>query len=209
MQAYNGLYLHGFLSSGNSEKGQWLKKIVNQQNLEQANDVFNEIVTPTYSIKSPYASVSQIESLLKKMLDDKTKKVVLLGSSMGGYYAQYLGQKYHLPYIMINPALNPSPIFNENLGCHINPATHEKFCIDEAYIDELQGFNVNQLNREIPALLLIDTDDEVIDVDYALNRYESSSCESQFSMVKYSGGDHRFIHMEQAWLEINKFLNTL
>jgi len=209
MQAYNGLYLHGFLSSGNSEKGQWLKAIVNQQNLEQGNPVFNELLTPTYPIKSPLMSVEKIESLLKKMLDDKSRGVVLLGSSMGGYYAQYLGQKYQLPYIMINPALNPTPIFNESLGCHTNPATQEDFCIDQAYIKELQTYDVNQLNKAIPALLLIDTDDEVIDVDYALKRYEACSKGSHFSTVKYSGGNHRFIHMQQAWLEINQFLNAL
>ncbi|MEA1989154.1 MAG: YqiA/YcfP family alpha/beta fold hydrolase [Pseudomonadota bacterium] len=209
MQAYIGLYLHGFLSSGNSEKGQWLKQVVNQKNLNEGNPVLKELLTPTYPIKSPHASVDKIESLLKEKLKDQTKKVVLLGSSMGGYYAQYLGQKYQLPYIMINPALNPTPIFNESLGCHTNQATQEDFCIDQGYIKELQGFDVKQLNKEIPALLLIDTDDEVIDVDYALKRYETRANGSHFSTVKYSGGDHRFIHMQQAWLKINKFLNAL
>ena len=209
MQAYIGLYLHGFLSSGNSEKGQWLKQVVNQQNLDDENLVLKELLTPTYPIKSSLASVDKIESLLKEILKDQTKKVVLLGSSMGGYYAQYLGQKHQLPYIMINPALNPTPIFNESLGCHTNPVTQEDFCIDQNYIQELQGFDVKQLDGEIPALLLIDTDDEVIDVDYALKRYEADPNGSHFSTVMYSGGNHRFIHMQQAWLEINKFLKAL
>ena len=209
MHGYIGLYLHGFLSSGNSEKGQWLKETVNQQNLDKNNPVIKELLTPTYPIKSPYASVEKIESLLKEILKDQTKKVVLLGSSMGGYYAQCLGQKYQLPYIMINPALNPTPIFNESLGCHTNPATQEDFCIDQTYIQELQGFDIEQLNAKIPALLLIDTDDEVIDVDYALKRYEAGANGSRFLTVKYSGGDHRFIHMQQAWSEINTFLNAL
>ncbi|WEJ61538.1 YqiA/YcfP family alpha/beta fold hydrolase [Thiomicrorhabdus lithotrophica] len=209
MQAYIGLYLHGFLSSGKSEKGQWLKATVKQQNFDEDNPAFNELFTPTYPINSPKASVHEIESVLKKMLDDQNTKIVLLGSSMGGYYAQYLGQKYQLPYIMINPALNPTPIFNENLGCHTNPATQEDFCIDLAYIKELQTYDVVQLNKDVPALLLIDTDDEVIDVSFALKRYKADSSDCHFITVKYSGGDHRFTHMQQAWLEINKFLNAL
>ena len=201
-----GVYLHGFFSSGNSEKGQWLKSQV-----EQKTSCFSEIYTPTYPIGSPQASVEAIDKCIQQA-HASSSNVILLGSSMGGYYAQYFAQKYRLPYIMINPALNPTPIFNKNLGSHVNPATDEMFCIDMAYIEALQSLDVYDLQQNIPALLLLDTDDEVIDVEFALQRYVrkgSLSQNSKFESVIFTGGNHRFIHMEQAWLDIQAFLEKL
>ncbi|BCN93403.1 esterase YqiA [Thiomicrorhabdus immobilis] len=208
MQDCIGVYLHGFLSSGNSEKGQWLKAKVQQEHLLGNTPVFSEIYTPTYPIKSPEASVTEIERCLLNA-QQKSNNIILLGSSMGGFYAQYFGQKYHIPYIMINPALNPTPIFKQSLGCHTNPATGESFCIDEEYINALQIYAVKELNQDIAALMLLDTDDEVVDVDLALQQYgqkENQGSGSRFKSVIFSGGDHRFIHMPQAWEDIQSFV---
>lgn len=210
MQTCIGVYLHGFLSSGNSEKGQWFKAQANL--LADANEelIFDEFITPTYPIKTPQESVEFIENLLLN-LKDKWHKVVLFGSSMGGYYAQYLGQKYGVPYILINPALRPIPVFKEHIGHHVNPSTHEPFCIDNSYIASLQTYDVKSLNNQVPAMLLIDTDDEVIDVDYALQAYNPSKSKqgTKFTAVIYTGGDHRFIHLDQAWLNIKQFIKQL
>ncbi|WP_029407582.1 YqiA/YcfP family alpha/beta fold hydrolase [Thiomicrorhabdus sp. Milos-T2] len=214
MQDCIGVYLHGFLSSGNSEKGQWLKSKVKQN-----SSCFKDVYTPTYPIASPQASVEEINRCIQHALS-LSSKVILLGSSMGGYYAQYFGQKYAIPYIMINPALNPTPIFTQNLGSHINPATEEAFCIDAAYIEAIQSFNFSDLQQNIPALLLLDTDDEVIDVEFALQRYaqsyvKSHECKagidqnSKFESIIFTGGDHRFIHMDTAWLDIQAFAERL
>lgn len=205
-----GVYLHGFLSSGNSEKGQWLKAKVQQDNLLNDKPVFSEIYTLTYPIKSPHDSAEEIERCLLNA-KQKNINIILLGSSMGGYYAQYFGQKYQIPYIMINPALNPVPIFNQSMGCHTNPVTSEKFCIDQDYIKALQDYDIEELDQNVPALMLLDTDDEVIDVDLALQRYvqKDNLCKkSQFKSALFSGGDHRFIHMPQAWKDIQSFVKA-
>ena len=108
---------------------------------------------------------------------------------------------------MINPALNPEKVFRENLGEHTNPATGEKVLINEAYIADLLKYKKDELDQSVPGLLLIDSDDEVIDVDYAINQYTGVGEPSK--MVVYSGGDHRFIHTQEAWQEIKDFLKSL
>ena len=199
-----GVYLHGFLSSAKSEKGQWLL----QKNTIGNPRLFDDFITVSYPNKSVIESIQVIDSEIKKQLK-KGKKVVLLGSSLGGFYAQYFAQIYQLPYIMINPALNSLPVFKANMGLHINPSTGEKVCIDEEYINDLKKYDVSKPSENIPALLLIDLDDEVIDVNFAIQRYQKGDTGHCFKAKIYSGGDHRFIHMEEAWCEIEAFVTDL
>lgn len=215
MQSVIGVYLHGFLSSANSQKGRWLVQQVqteNRQTLQTSEvrlePVFKEIITLTYPISSPDESVQKVEALLQELLTQKNHSIVLMGSSMGGYYAQFLGQKYRLPYIMINPALNPKPIFQQYLGASTNPSTGEEFIIDEAYIQQLGSYDVTRLDNSIPALLLLDEGDEVIDVATALEKYQDKS-DLKTEVHVFKGGDHAFQHLTEAWPLIKAFIGRL
>lgn len=220
-----GLYLHGFLSSGNSEKGQWFKSQSLTEYTSESGS-FLDWVTPTYPIGSVALSVSTIRQALEGQLEraeayEKTSgeacKVVLLGSSMGGFYAQYFAYEYGLPFVMINPALNPKQVFIENMGVHINPATDETVEINADYINQVLGFQINLAERGMKnsspkSLLLLDLDDEIIDVQYALQYYPISKVGDNNSVnktVTFTGGDHSFIHLEQAWEEILKFIKCV
>ncbi|MGM0541296.1 MAG: YqiA/YcfP family alpha/beta fold hydrolase [Pseudomonadota bacterium] len=211
MQSVICVYLHGFLSSASSQKGRWLVQQVQTENsqVQQASEaVFKEIITMTYPIASPAQSVQKIETLLQDLLTQKEHPIVLMGSSMGGYYAQFLGQKYKLPYIMINPALNPKPIFLENLGASYNPSTGEKFVIDNAYIQQLESYDVTRLDRRIPVMLLMDEGDDVIDVATALMKYQDKRA-LKTEIHVFKGGDHAFQHMSEAWPLIKSFVGRL
>lgn len=211
MQSVICVYLHGFLSSANSHKGRWFVQQVQTENsqVRQASEaIFKEIITLTYPISSPAQSVQKIETLLQALLTQKKHPIVLMGSSMGGYYAQFLGQKYKLPYIMINPALNPKPIFLEHLGASCNPSTGEKFVIDNAYIQQLESYNVAKLDRRIPVMLLMDKGDDVIDVAAALMKYQGKK-NLKTEIHVFKGGDHAFQHLPEAWPLIKSFIGRL
>ncbi len=213
------VYLHGFLSSGQSDKAQWFLAQVTQENLSKKGSkigeggekiAFQHWLTPTYPLRSPQASLAAIEQVLLPLLNRADVQVMLAGSSMGGFYAQYLGQKYQRPYVMINPALNPIPLFKQNKGAHKSEATGESFCIDEAYIEQLKPlvFNENNpLNLSVPALLLLDEADELIDIPFALNAYQPAALmeSSNIQVVTYPEGNHAFQHLEEAWPVIKAF----
>lgn len=243
-----GFYLHGFLSSGNSSKGQWFKAQVKQQlndpsshqldpkKAAETDAQFVEWLTPTYSIADVDNTVADIEYALQQAIGDcevKNQidgdyKLLLLGSSMGGFYAQYFAHKYNLPYVMINPALNPEKVFSEHLGVHTNPSTAEQVEITPFYIEQLLKYKISQPNKQLASLLFLDLDDEVIDVDFALKQYpktidvtgvatdieEIKTLESLWQerelnikqSIVFSGGDHSFVHTKQAWYFINAFL---
>lgn len=40
-------------------------------------------------------------------MDRKTYEPVLVGSSLGGYYSLYIGNKYDLKTVLINPSIQP------------------------------------------------------------------------------------------------------
>ncbi len=212
------VYLHGFLSSGNSSKGQWFKARVAQENhsasmgLKEEGEEkflrFQKWLTPTYPLASPQASLLAIETVILPLLRSEVS-LILAGSSMGGFYAQYLGQKYRIPYVLINPVLNPIPLFEQHLGEHQSSVTGESFCIDLAYIQQLKALMFDRkeqpLDKSIPALLLLDEADEVIDIPFALAQYPQAN--PAFQVQVYSGGNHAFQHLEEGWLEIKQFVS--
>ena len=212
MPKFCGFYLHGFLSSGKSSKGQWFAEQVRQNSSCAEEAGFITWLTPTYPIATVSQTVKTIEDELLGLLGDINceDRVILIGSSMGGFYVQYLGHKYHLPYIMINPALNPEAVFIDHMGEHINPATGEKVVINQSYIDDLLKYEIDNPDVSIASMMLLDIDDEVIDVDFALKHYPVNRTGNQANKtVIYSGGDHSFIHLEEAWEDIQVFASQL
>jgi len=212
MPKFCGFYLHGFLSSGKSSKGQWFANQVKQKNYAEEELGFVTWLTPSYPIATVSQTVKKIEDELLALLDDKSceGRLILIGSSMGGFYVQYLGHKYHLPYIMINPALNPEAVFIDHMGEHTNPATGEKVLINQSYIDELLKYKIDNPDASIASMMLLDVDDEVIDVNFALKQYPVDRAGNQSNKtVIFSGGDHSFIHLEEAWKEIQSFASQL
>lgn len=52
----------------------------------------------------PAETVEQLEKLIQSL---NSKELMLMGSSLGGYYATYLSDKYNGPAALINPAVRP------------------------------------------------------------------------------------------------------
>lgn len=186
------LYLHGFLSSGMSAKGQSLKSHFLAEGID--------CVTPTYPIASPELSVAYIQSEIKRLgLAETSSSWVIMGSSMGGFYGQYFAQKYQVPLIMINPALDPIPLFEQYLGAHINPNTQEAFNLNEAYLGSLKQYYC-QPEASYKTQVYLDEGDEVIPYELALKAYQSKA-----EVVVFKQGDHGFQHLEDAWPKILAF----
>ncbi|MDG4812808.1 YqiA/YcfP family alpha/beta fold hydrolase [Hydrogenovibrio sp. 3SP14C1] len=193
------LYLHGFLSSENSYKGQWVKA--------HFKEVGTEVLTPTYPIDSPNHSIEVIESAIKESIlpiieQDSSQAWCIFGSSMGGFYAQYLAQKYQVPLVMINPALDPIPLLEAYFGNHVNAATGEPFTIDQPYLKALKPF-YRTPDASIKSLVLLDEKDDVIPYKIAQQHYQGVG-----KVLVFDDGDHAFQHLEEAWPDIKSFVES-
>lgn len=186
------LYLHGFLGSGQSEKSQWLNRRAHGQILN--HDI--EWLSPTYPQKNPDASMQFLENWIQTRILKKHQAWLIMGSSMGGFIGQYFADRYQVPLVLFNPALHPARLFSQYLGQHTNPFTDEKLVMTPEYLDRLMQYDRPAIQSS-PVLLLQDKEDEVVPYQWAYDKYQSIA-----HTKLYEGGNHRFMHLEQAWPHI-------
>lgn len=181
------LYLHGFNSSGASAKGRYLR--------EHLPDI--PVRTPTLSHDPAVA----IATLYREVEQHPAGSLLLAGASLGGYYAQHLAHRYRLPMLLINPALLPLATLEDYLGENTNYYTGEKWTLTSQHLAALRALDVpNPCQDPVPALLLLDAGDEVLDYRLAQQRYRACA-----EVIVYADGDHAFQHLAEALPSIRAF----
>jgi predicted esterase YcpF (UPF0227 family) len=183
------IYLHGFNSTGDSAKGRFLK--------EKLPDI--DVLTPTYHY-DPRLAIPFLESLIQEQRPQE-QPVMLVGSSLGGYYAQYLAHQAKLKVVLINPALMPMSTLHDYLGANTNFYTGEKYTLTQAHLDALLALDIpDPCANPVPTLLLLDEADEVLDYRIAASRYRKCA-----EMIIFADGDHQFQHMTESLPKIETF----
>jgi predicted esterase YcpF (UPF0227 family) len=125
------LVIHGF-NSGPGDKSESLEKHF-----------------PNFTITTPQLNNEPLSDI--KILQDfidKHRDVHIVGTSLGGFYGQYLAYKNQrrndLSFYLINPSYRPYDSFQTKLGEEAkNYKTNEKFIISEHFVKCLE-----QLQRE-------------------------------------------------------------
>lgn len=189
------LYLHGFLSTGQSAKAQWLQNAFASMNVE--------VMSPTYPLRTPEASIDYLTDLIEKQIQSDREGPPawqIFGSSLGGFYGQYLAKRYQVPLLMINPALRPWELSQQYLGLHEHPVTGEKIHVDAGFMSEIRKLDVDAVR---PSLVLLDRGDEVIPYRQAYDKYDSVG-----QVEVFDGGDHTFQHLDDAWPKIKTFVKS-
>jgi uncharacterized protein len=184
------IYLHGFLSSPQSQKA--------QQTLNYVHLHYPEIAFELPQIASyPQQAIEQLEALVAK---HKGKRLGFIGSSLGGYLATYLSEKYHARAVLINPAVKPYELLTDYLGEHINPYTQEAFFLEARHTEQLRELRSENLKHAENYWILLQTDDETLDYRLAEQKYALSK------LTIEQGGDHSFQGFERFIPAIIGFL---
>jgi len=171
------IYIHGFNSSGQSGKARELADIFPDE----------QVFAPNLPWQ-PELAIALLKQLIESHRDES---ILLIGSSLGGYYAQYLGDRFLLPVVLINPALNPVPLLLGSVGEQRNYYTQEVYHLTEEAVHSLQAYAVDAAGMKKPVLVLLDKGDELIDYRIALEAYQG------IGTVKcFDGGSHRFEHLD-------------
>jgi predicted esterase YcpF (UPF0227 family) len=91
------IYLHGFGSSPQSETAQDIQKAF-----------------PNEKFMAPSIDHNQHPDVLKKQMDDLAEKLkkhddpIIVGSSAGGFWGDYMAAKHGIKTVLLNPSLKPS-----------------------------------------------------------------------------------------------------
>jgi predicted esterase YcpF (UPF0227 family) len=188
------LYLHGFLSSGESAKAQWFDH-------KTQSCLSVPFSRPTWPQGTPDQSAAFFESLFASAQANRTPIQGVMGSSLGGFWARWLGARYGLSSVWINPALALESVFAPYFGDYTHPHTGEAIGVDQDYLQALKGYEVSA-EAIGPSLILLDGDDEIIDSNQTRLAYQGIP---QAEVAWFDGGDHAFQHCDQAWSKVAAF----
>jgi len=181
----NILYIHGFNSSPLSIKAEQTRQYF-QQHFPSINFICPQLAT------SPNEAVSQLESILKV---SKKEVWFIMGSSLGGYFATYLANKYQVPAVLINPAIKPFDLLEDYIGEQKNPYTNVVYQVTKQHMIDLKA-----IEQSVPSidnaqknnyLVMVQTGDEVLDYQQAVEKFQHCR------LIVEEGGDHSFIGFDE------------
>ena len=154
------IYLHGFNSDGNSTT------------IKEISKEIPGLLSISYDYITADNAFKQIQLLIENRLKKDTN-LIIAGTSLGGFWANYFAQKYQLKCVLVNPAIHPSvslrkavpesPLPNYNTG-ELREFTYENA---EAY-KKFEGPVIAGINRTI----VLGKNDEVIDYRKTEEKYK-------------------------------------
>lgn len=190
------IYLHGFNSGGRSSKAGQLRSLLAPL----------PVLAPTY----PVHRVPQAPRFLRKFIrrlrreNPHDKKLLLVGSSLGGFWAQYLAPEFGAGQVLINPALQPDEALLGVVGPQQNEVTGERYVLTAAEVKALGAYRRARCDPGIPSLLLLDEADESLDYRVAAGFYRGCG-----NTRVFPGGNHRFEHLPEALADIRVLYDAL
>ena len=179
------LYIHGFSSHGYGGKARALR--------EYFSDREETFMAPSLSCV-PDLAMQTLEELMEICGDVK-----LIGSSLGGYYATYLSEKYHLPVALINPAVRSYETLSRMLGQAPNFYDGSHFEWKASHLEMLKKYE-SDIAEQSKVMLLVQKGDEILDYREAVSKFPDAT-----SIIE-EGGDHSFAGIERYFDDINAFL---
>lgn len=190
----NILYIHGFNSSPLSLKAEQTRKYL-ATSFPDVGFFCPQLAT------TPAKAITQLEQLIEKQ--GSNTQWYLIGSSLGGYFASYLSQKYNSLAVLVNPAITPYELLHDYIGEQVNPYTEEVYQVTEDHMQQLKA-----LEQTTPAidskkknnyLVMVQTGDEVLNYQEAVEKYQHCR------LIVQEGGDHSFINFDNCLPTISDF----
>lgn len=175
------LYIHGFRTTVNSHKAVGLKKY------------FKEDIIISNHPTQPKKAIKYLEKLI-----EKNNITGIIASSIGGYYATVLSEKYNLKTVLINPSVKPYKTTTRYLGLN---KTHDgdEFLWKKKHLKQLANFKKKKLKKK-NYYIFLQTGDCVLDYKVAKKRYKNAK------IFIEKGGNHRFSNFERFYKDVEKFL---
>lgn len=173
------IYIHGFRSSPLSEKSRAFQQI------------FPLITLATYDTLHPDIAFRQLEEIVSAELP---RRPILIGSSLGGFWAYQFAKKYSLECVLLNPCMQPEITLRPDIGLVENMYTGEKGMMDES---DLLNYDKYRQDGEAQCVVLHEKGDELISYQESVANFEGKT-----KLVLIEGGSHNFEHLQAAVDEI-------
>lgn len=183
------LYLHGYNSSPQSTKARQLAQWLAQHHPAV------EYVCPFLS-PIPQVAAEQILAASKHF---DWQHTLVVGSSMGGFFATWLAARFNCKAVLINPAVRPWEHVAHLAGEQANYHTGAIETVTEADIQQLRDYSTDTIAAPENLWVLLQTGDEVLDYRAAEQFYQGTRITIE------EGGDHSFQGFERFMPDIIEF----
>ncbi len=183
------IYIHGFGGSGKGVKATLFKEAFSSEH----------VIAPSLSYV-PDLAVTTLCELIESYLELGVT-ISLIGSSLGGFYALYLSDKYDLKAVLLNPSLYPYKTLSSYVGEGLNFYDQSCFEWSGTHIKMLKQYEVNTVKVE-KILLLQQKGDVVVDYKEAQQKLQG------VVSVLDAEGSHSFEAISEHFERIKSFLRV-
>lgn len=184
------LFIHGFGSSGRGDKARLLKAWCQKQGIS--------FMAPSLP-NIPVLAIETLQEIIEAI--QKHEPVGLVGSSLGGFYTTWLANHYNLPYVLVNPSVEPYITLEQAIGKAVNFHDQSNYEWNAQHTASLLQFKVKQPAPE-RCLLMVQTGDELLDYRQAVTYYLAAQ------QIVEEGGNHGFAGFNQHLKTITDFLKV-
>ncbi|XOZ33355.1 YqiA/YcfP family alpha/beta fold hydrolase [Halomonadaceae bacterium KBTZ08] len=184
------IYLHGFRSAPASEKAGELDAWLYETGYQGRWLIPQLATTP-----------EEVEAQLTDLIEATPGAGPgLIGSSLGGFFAMVMAERYGLAAVLINPAAYPYRQTETLLGDHTNLYTGERFHVTEQHLRQLEAMDPGTLSHPERLMVLLETGDETLDYREAGERFAQTRC------LIHEGGNHRYTRFREQLPAMLDFL---
>lgn len=187
------IYLHGFISSPLSAKARMMGDYL------RAHALPIDYCVPALP-EEPARALAAAEQAVFERRAAGAASIGLIGSSMGGFYATVLAQRYGLRAAVVNPAVAPHRHIHRYFGEQTNPYSGRRFALDASDAAELERLEPVSITETGNFWLLAQRGDTVVDCGAAERFY--GGCRQTIE----AGGDHQFQGFERYLPALVEFL---
>lgn len=119
-------YIHGFNSGSNSSSIERLRLALEE-----------EVVALSYD--SGISFEENIKSLIEQIDAASEEDSCIIGTSLGGFYADKVASHFGFPCVLFNPVCKPCEELRQFLGENVNFSTHERYSLTEEILSSYEG----------------------------------------------------------------------
>lgn len=197
------IYLHGLNSNHNAYKARLLRDYCQQH--------FPDVQVHCPDLNAP---PKQVLALLCQQIDELSPhKVALVGSSLGGFFATLLHQRYACRTVLLNPSLFPEQSLNRFAQGSLDDYQHDDILyttqggwqIRKADLDWFMTHRPQQIAHAETLWLILKQGDDVLDYRHSLNYFHQASNANPLILLE-PYGDHVMSDFADKLPEIVYFL---
>lgn len=178
------LYIHGLNSSPASTKASQLFKVA------EHCGIAHRVRMPALH-HHPRQAMTQLQAAIAEL-----GHPLLVGSSLGGYYATVLAEQHGLETVLINPAVRPHRLFGGQEIEQTNYYTNETWLLTHDHVAALAEMERTEPRDAKRYRVWLQTADETLDYRQAEAFYQGCTLDIQ------QGGDHSYQGFAQRIPEI-------